>query len=85
MSKNRVLSIDQIAVMGDDELRRAISRAKENIRRAEDEKDQNEAYWLQVDICYFLREREVRSLRADAHRRYVQLMMNSEGFTTAEA
>lgn len=82
---NRVFSIDQIAVMGDEELRRNLGRTRDAIRRAEDERNNDEAFWLQVDACYFLREREVRIARAEAHRRYIQTQMSNEVFPAIEA
>lgn len=85
MSKGRILSTDQIAVMGDEELRRAIGRTKDAIRRAEESHDFNEACSLQVEACYFLREREVRIARAAAHRQYLQLLMDAGVCPIAEA
>lgn len=84
MSKNRIFSIDQIAIMGDDELRRQISRARETNRRAEEVGDWRAANEIQFDLCYFLRVRELRQLRQEAHQRYLQLQV-SGGFSPIEA
>lgn len=84
MSRHRIFSADQIAVMGDDELRRQISRGREANRRAEEANDVNAAIDIQFDLCYFLRERELRQLRQEAHQRYLQLQV-SQGFSPIEA
>jgi len=80
---NQVFPSETVSVMGDDELRRSIGRTRDVLRRSEESRDFDTAYEVQIELCYLLREREIRIARIDAHRRYMQTMF-ADGYTTDE-
>lgn len=62
---NRVLTIDEISVMSDDELGRRISSLNGYLGRERNRGNRRDD--LEVEFCYLYREVEVRNARRDAH------------------
>lgn len=80
---NQVFSSETVSMMGDDELRRSVGRTRDILRRFEESRDVDAAYEVQIELCYLLREREIRIARDAAHRCYLQTMF-ANGYTADE-
>lgn len=68
--KSRVLSIDDIAVMPDDELNRRISSLSGFIER--ERRRGTRQVDLEVEHSYLAREAEIRELRRAAHEKWMR-------------
>ena len=68
--ENRVLTFDDIAVMSDDELFGRVRSARNQINRLRS--DRASTYNLEVDLCYLIREVEIRDARRVAYQKRVE-------------
>lgn len=68
--ENRVLTFDDIAVMSDDELFGRVRSARNQINRLRS--DRVSTHDLEVDLCYLIREVEIRDARRVAYQKRVE-------------
>lgn len=69
-SKQEQISVDEIIMMSDDDLRMKLERLRGEIDRIRSRGDM--AVHLELDFCYLQREAQVREDRAQAHYQYQQ-------------
>lgn len=69
-TKTEYVSVDEIIVMSDDDLRMRLDRLKNEIEKIRSRGDV--AVHLEMDFCYMQREAQVRHARGDAHYAYQQ-------------
>jgi hypothetical protein len=67
---NRVLTIDEISIMSDDELGRRISSLNGYLGRERNRG--NHRGDLEVEYCYLHREAEIRTARREAHMNWLK-------------
>lgn len=68
--ENRVLTFDDIAVLSDDELFGRVRSARNQINRLRS--DRVSTHDLEVDLCYLIREVEIRDARRVAYQKRVE-------------
>ncbi len=68
--KSECLSVDEIIMMSDDDLRMRLDRLHSEIERIRSRGDY--ALHLEMDFCYLQREYQVRDARAYSHYAYQQ-------------
>ena len=68
MSGIKVMKLDELAAMDEDELRARMRNVRRSLRR---NRDRNERQLLEVESCYLHREIEVREQRRAAHTKWL--------------
>lgn len=76
IEKPALVCIDDLCVMSDDEIF-ALQRKLESERQFLMSKNEDSTLW-EIELCYIFRELQQRSLRNEAHKKYLSSLLHEE-------